>query len=81
VYANPAIQQKFSPGELKRRRRLAEIDAFWAGARNEYVQSRAFEFLKYLAIGAFRYPDSILRPRLVYLFFRGLRPISRRCSP
>ncbi len=31
-------------------------------------------FLAYLAIGAFRYPDSILRPRLVYLFLRGLRP-------
>ena len=30
-------------------------------------------FLAYLAIGVFRYPDSILRPRLVYLFFRGLQ--------
>ena len=40
-------------------------------------------FLAYLAVGVFRYPDSILRPRLVYLFFRGLqqhvgRPVTSR---
>ena len=73
VYSNPVIRQRFLPSELKRRRRLAEIDAFWAGARNEYAQGRAMTFLAYLAIGVFRYPDSILRPRLVYLFFRGLQ--------
>jgi hypothetical protein len=42
-------------------------------------------FLTYLAVGALRYPDSILRPRLVYLFFRGLeqhvkRPVGRRAN-
>jgi glycosyltransferase involved in cell wall biosynthesis len=73
IYANPEIRRRFSPGELKYRRRLAEIDAFWAGARNEYVQGRTLGFLKYLAVGAFWYPDSILRPRLVYLFLRGLQ--------
>jgi glycosyltransferase involved in cell wall biosynthesis len=73
IYSNPAIRQRFSLGELKQRRRLAEIDAFWGGARNEYVQGRTLGFLKYLAIGALWYPDSILRPRLVYLFLRGLR--------
>jgi len=72
VFSNPAIRQKFSSVELKRLRRLAEIDAFWAGARNEYVQDRAVGFLKHLAAGAFWYPDSVLRPRLVYLFLRGL---------
>src|SRR6202050_5077646 len=40
VYSNPVIRQRFLPSELKRRRRLAEIDAFWAGARNEYAQGR-----------------------------------------
>jgi glycosyltransferase involved in cell wall biosynthesis len=73
IYANPAIRSRFSAAELKRRRRLAEIDSFWAGARNQYVQGRMLEFLRYLTIGALRYPDSVLRPRLVYLFFRGLR--------
>ena len=53
--------------------RLAEIDAYWAGARNEYALGRISCFLTYLAIGAFRYPDSLLRPRLVYLFLRGRR--------
>lgn len=83
VYSNPAIRQRFLPIELKRRRRLAEIDAFWVGARNEYAQGRTMRFLAYLAVGVFRYPDSILRPRLVYLFFRGLqqhvgRPVTSR---
>lgn len=73
IYANPIIRQCFSPAELTRRRRLAEIDSFWAGARNQYVQGQMLGFLAYLAIGALRYPDSILRPRLVYLFFRGLK--------
>jgi glycosyltransferase involved in cell wall biosynthesis len=73
VYANPAIRRRFTPIELKHRRRLAVIDAFWAGARNEYVQGRIVEFLKYFTIGVLRYPDSIFRPRLVYLFLRGMQ--------
>jgi glycosyltransferase involved in cell wall biosynthesis len=72
VFSDPTIQQKFPAAELKRRRRLAEIDAFWAGARNEYVRDRAIGFLRHLIVGAVCYPDSILRPRLVYLFVRGL---------
>lgn len=73
IYSNPAIQRRFSRAELSRRRRLAEIDAFWTGARNEYAQGRMLKFLAYMAVGALRYPDSILRPRLVYLFVRGLQ--------
>ncbi len=73
VYSNAAISRCFSAKELKRRRRLAEIDAFWGGARNEFAKGRFVEFVRYLAVGALRYPDSILRPRLVYLFCRSLR--------
>ena len=77
----PAIRRKFSTAELKRRRRLAEIDAFWAGARNEYVRDRTCRFLKHIVVGALYYPDSILRPRLVYLFLRGLPQHLRRPLP
>jgi len=73
VFSNPAIRQRFAAAELNRRRRLAEIDAFWAGARNEYAQGRTMAFLAYVVIGTLRYPDSVLRPRLVYLFLRGLQ--------
>jgi glycosyltransferase involved in cell wall biosynthesis len=73
VYSNPAIKNRFSPAELRRRRRLAHIDGFWTGARNACVHGRMLEFWCCLIIGAFRYPDSILRPRLVYLFVRALR--------
>jgi glycosyltransferase involved in cell wall biosynthesis len=81
VFSNPAIRRKFTPAELKHRRRLAEIDAFWAGARNEYVRNRTLSFLKHLIVGAFWYPDSALRPRLVYLFVRGLLQHLRRPQP
>jgi glycosyltransferase involved in cell wall biosynthesis len=73
VYADPAVRQRLPANELKHRKRLAQIDAFWTAARNAYVQERIVEFLTYLIVGALRYPDSILRPGLVYLFLRGLR--------
>ncbi len=73
VYSNVAIQERLPAAELKQRKRLAHIDAFWTAARNAFVQRRTIEFLSYLCVGAFRYPDSILRPGLVYLFLRGLR--------
>lgn len=44
VFSNPAIRAQFDPGRLKRLRRYAEIDAFWAGARNAYVQDHALSF-------------------------------------
>ena len=73
VYANAAIQKRFPPAELKRWRRLAQIDSFWTGARNAYAQGKMKTFLTCLIVGAFRYPDSVLRPRLVYLFIRALQ--------
>jgi len=73
VYANTAIRQRLPAAELTRRKRLAQIDAFWTAARNAYAQGRTVEFLTYMIVGALRYPDSILRPGLVYLFLRGLR--------
>jgi glycosyltransferase involved in cell wall biosynthesis len=81
VYSNAAIQQRLPPAELKHRKRLATIDAFWTAARNAYVQGRTIEFLTYLFVGALRYPDSIMRPGLVYLFLRGLRRPTAPPSP
>jgi glycosyltransferase involved in cell wall biosynthesis len=86
VYSNPAVQARFSSAELKSRRRLAQIDAFWTGARNACVHGRIIEFWICLLVGALRYPDSVLRPRLVYLFLRALRqqigrPMAGRVSP
>jgi len=73
VYSNPVIRRRFSAAELRRRRRLAEIDAFWAGAHNAYARGDLIDFLRHFVVGTLRYPDSILRPRLVYLFLRGLK--------
>ncbi len=73
VYSNADIQRRLPAAELKHRKRLAHIDAFWTAARNAYVQGRTIEFLTYMLVGALRYPDSVFRPGLVYLFLRGLR--------
>lgn len=86
IYSNPAIRLRFSAAELNRRWRLAEIDAFWAGARNAYTCGHVIDFLRHCIVGAVRYPDSVLRPRLVYLFLRGLkrraaRPLSGNAGP
>ena len=86
IYSNPAIRLRFSAAELNRRWRLAKIDAFWAGARNAYLHGDMTDVLRHFIVGAVRYPDSILRPRLVYLFLRGLRrpadrPLSGQAHP
>jgi glycosyltransferase involved in cell wall biosynthesis len=73
VYSNPAVRRQLPVSELQHRKRLAHIDAFWTAARNAYVQGRTVEFLTYVIVGTLRYPDSVLRPGLVYLFLRGLR--------
>lgn len=75
IYAAPALRARFGAGELRRCRRLAEVNVHWAAARNELTEGRLVQFAKYLLAGAVRYPDSLFQPRLIYLFFRGL-PLS-----
>ncbi len=72
IYAASALRTRFPARELRRCRRLAEVNVHWAAARNELTEGRLLQFAKYLLAGAVRYPDSLFQPRLIYLFFRGL---------
>jgi glycosyltransferase involved in cell wall biosynthesis len=77
IFAAPALRQRFTERELRRYRRLAEINVHWLAARNALTEGRVVRFAQYLIAGALRYPESVLQWRLIYLFFRNL-PLCRQ---
>lgn len=77
IFAAPALRQRLSERELRRYRRLAEINTHWLAKRNALGQGRLVRFAQYLLAGALRYPESVLHWRLIHLFFRHL-PITRQ---
>jgi glycosyltransferase involved in cell wall biosynthesis len=79
IYAAPAVRERFSAVELRRYRRLAEANKHWSAARNALTQGRLPRFAEYLVAGVVRYPESVLRWRLIYVFFRGL-PLAWRAD-
>jgi glycosyltransferase involved in cell wall biosynthesis len=72
AYSRPEIRAKFSDRELAALERLVRIDTYWAGVRNELAYGSVARFIGYAALGALRYPDSILRPRLALRFIGSL---------
>ena len=72
IFGAPTLRQRFGERELRRLRRNAESHLHWAAARSELGLGQFMRFLGYVAVGAWRYPDSILQWRLAYAFFRGL---------
>jgi len=76
IFAAPALRRRFTDRELRRYRRLAEINTHWLAARNALTEGRLVRFAQFLLAGALRYPDSMLQWRLIYFFFRNL-PLSR----
>ncbi|MBO9445912.1 glycosyltransferase [Ruegeria sp. R14_0] len=71
VAANPAMQQRFGP-KLRRLLRARQIDVFWSGVRNQYQYGRKPRALFEGVCGMFMYPDSVLRPKLIWRFMRSL---------
>jgi glycosyltransferase involved in cell wall biosynthesis len=72
VFSRPEIRAKFSALELSRFERMVRIDTYWASVRNELAYGSKARFIGYAALGALRYPDSILRPRLALRFLGSL---------
>jgi glycosyltransferase involved in cell wall biosynthesis len=77
IFAAPALRERFTERELRRFRRLAEINTHWLAARNALSDRRLVHFAHYLLAGAVRYPDSVLQWRLIHFFFRNL-PLTRQ---
>ncbi len=71
VAVNPSMKERFGPrlGSLLRAR---QIDVFWSGVRNQYQYGRKSTALFEGACGAVLYPDSLLRPRLIWRFLQSL---------
>jgi glycosyltransferase involved in cell wall biosynthesis len=79
VFGRPEIRAKFTSPELSQLERMVRIDTYWASVRNELAYGSTARFLGYAALGALRYPDSILRPKLALRFLgslaRAWRPV------
>jgi glycosyltransferase involved in cell wall biosynthesis len=72
AYSRPEIRAKFTDRELASLERKVRIDTYWAGVRNELSYGSLPRFAAYAALGAVRFPDSILRPRLALRFLGTL---------
>jgi hypothetical protein len=72
IFSNSDITCRFTPRQLRERRRKAVIDTYWSAARGELLSGNRVRFAQYVAWGILRYPDSVLRPRLVYLFLMSI---------
>lgn len=77
IFSRPEIRTHFSTEELLRQRRLAELNAYWSAARNALVQRRTVQFLIYLGVGLWRYPDSLLQGKLIARYVAGAFQTSR----
>lgn len=76
IARNAAFQQRFGArlsGLLRRRR----IDVFWAGVRSEFELGSSLRAVGLCAAGVILYPDSLLRPRLVWRFLQSLYGVRR----
>ncbi|MEL7029796.1 MAG: hypothetical protein AAGL49_11440, partial [Pseudomonadota bacterium] len=80
AFANPDIQARFPPGELKALRRAFLRNGFWSSARLALTHGRPDRFAVFLAVGLVRYPESVLQVRLIYLFVRSLLAGQRGAS-
>lgn len=77
IFSRPEIRANLTAEELLRRRRLAEVNAYWSAARNVLLQRRVGHFLVYLGIGLWRYPDSLLQGRLIARYVAGAIQMAR----
>jgi len=75
AFSHPDIVARFPAHRLKRLRRAFARNGFWSSARLALTHGEAARFLGYAALGLVRYPESVLQPRLAYLF---LRSVARR---
>ena len=73
VFNLPAVEARVPPRQRARLQRNAAIDYFWATARAALYGGNKRRFLQLLAIGLWRFPDSLLKGFLVrYLWRKSL---------
>ncbi|WP_171123154.1 MULTISPECIES: glycosyltransferase [unclassified Ruegeria] len=71
IAVNPLMKERFG-SRLRSLLRARQIDIFWSGVRNQYQYGRKSAALFEGACGAVLYPDSLLRPRLIWRFLQSL---------
>ncbi|MCB9945340.1 MAG: glycosyltransferase family 2 protein [Geminicoccaceae bacterium] len=75
VFAAGSRHSGLTSGELARLHRTASISSFWARARIALYQGQNWSFVKLLALGLWRYPDSLYQGFLLQFLGRKFRSI------
>ena len=71
VAANADMKARYGP-RLRSLLRKRQIDIFWSGVRNQYQYGRKSTAVFEGLCGAVLYPDSLLRPKLIWRFLQSL---------
>jgi len=72
MFVDPAIARKYGRLRTWLYRRQARQDVYWTAARSELRHGHLLTFGLYLGVGAIRFPDSVLRVRLVARFLKDV---------
>ncbi|MEZ5824003.1 MAG: glycosyltransferase [Geminicoccaceae bacterium] len=73
IFAIGEAHSRLSPAELSRLHRTATISSFWARARTALYQGQKWQFVRLMAIGLWRYPDSLFQGFLLKFLARKVR--------
>jgi glycosyltransferase involved in cell wall biosynthesis len=64
IFSNVMISSHFTAEEVRRARRVAEANVFWAAARNALANGGVWNFFGYLMVGAVRHRAGMMNPKL-----------------
>lgn len=76
IYSNVMITSHFPTAELRRARRMAEANVFWAAARNALASGGLGRFLGYVFVGAMRHRTGMMNPKLALRYAGSLMRLS-----
>lgn len=72
IFSAPGLAQRVPPAALRRAKRQALAEQYWAAARQELWHRRFARFAVFCAVGIFRHPASLTRTARIAAFLRSL---------
>ena len=80
IFEIPAVLERFSPNDLKSRKRKAVINNYWASTRTVLYSGHYGRFCYLVVAGLIHYPDSLFQDFLLRFLGRlvGYKPGSRK---
>jgi glycosyltransferase involved in cell wall biosynthesis len=71
IFSHPEIRARLSWYDIWTTQRLARQDIYWSEARAHMMRRNWLLFSAYIALGAIRYPETLLRYEQLKRYFRG----------